>query len=458
MSEVKDKLITAENLKNAYDDNKRAISELKSDIGDKIDKYATTISVNRFDKTKATNGALNAANGNVINQETATSFVSDFCDIATLNTSGKVSVARASRDNWLVLQEYSFYDKDKTFISGAYTYTNPLSIPSNAVYIRFQMANSVHVTNTVCNVGTELYKNDYAYSQTNVVIPTKTSQLENDSNFISEDTMETKIVKLKFENKNLKNRCTSLEDLNKFAWDACDKGYITIIFDDGSADLGKAYEIAQEYGLFISAAVPPERLSLVLSGSTMTGTVKDACDAIVASGGEILAHTLSTLNRDDVTEQDFYNYFVQNKMDLENAGFEVNGIITAGAGYADKTVSLKWARQYYLYSDAEGQGQDFPQYAKSRFLVYANTTTDNTEQIKTRINNANVQKTWLVLGFHVINDTSVLGTSEGKLRELFSLIKSYIDGGTMECVTYKHMYNHFGSTELEQRIIALENV
>ena len=32
MSEVKDKLITAENLKNAYDDNKRAISALKGDI------------------------------------------------------------------------------------------------------------------------------------------------------------------------------------------------------------------------------------------------------------------------------------------------------------------------------------------------------------------------------------------------------------------------------------------
>ena len=32
MSEVKDKLITAENLKNAYDDNKRAITELKGDL------------------------------------------------------------------------------------------------------------------------------------------------------------------------------------------------------------------------------------------------------------------------------------------------------------------------------------------------------------------------------------------------------------------------------------------
>lgn len=34
MSEIKDKLITAQNLKNAYDDNKRQISELKSDLVD----------------------------------------------------------------------------------------------------------------------------------------------------------------------------------------------------------------------------------------------------------------------------------------------------------------------------------------------------------------------------------------------------------------------------------------
>ena len=34
MSEVKDKLITAENLKNAYDDNKRAVTQLRGEIND----------------------------------------------------------------------------------------------------------------------------------------------------------------------------------------------------------------------------------------------------------------------------------------------------------------------------------------------------------------------------------------------------------------------------------------
>ena len=47
MSDVKDKLITAENLKNAYDDNKRQIGELKGDLEDvnsKIDYNKTAMS------------------------------------------------------------------------------------------------------------------------------------------------------------------------------------------------------------------------------------------------------------------------------------------------------------------------------------------------------------------------------------------------------------------------------
>lgn len=40
MSDVKDKLITAENLKNAYDDNKRQIGELKGDL-DNLPKSKT---------------------------------------------------------------------------------------------------------------------------------------------------------------------------------------------------------------------------------------------------------------------------------------------------------------------------------------------------------------------------------------------------------------------------------
>lgn len=270
------------------------------------------------------------------------------------------------------------------------------------------------------------------------------------------EAVESGIGRLKLENENLKKRCTSLEDLNKFAWASCDKGYLTLVFDDGSEDLGLAYEIAQEYGLTISCAIPPERLTLPLSGSTMMGTVKDACDAIVASGGEVLVHTLSPLSK-DATEEEFYNYFVQNKIDLEKAGYEINGIMTAGTGYSDRSVTLKWVRQYYLYSDSEGKGQGYPQYEKSRYAVYGNTEQNDIELIKTNIEYAVNRKRWVPLCFHNLSDSSAYGTSETLLRDLFATIKGYVDNGTLETVTYNYMYHNFGSTELEQRIIALEN-
>lgn len=51
MSEIKDKLVTAENLKNAYNDNKNKINELKGDFVNKIDK-PTIEDNNKFPRAK----------------------------------------------------------------------------------------------------------------------------------------------------------------------------------------------------------------------------------------------------------------------------------------------------------------------------------------------------------------------------------------------------------------------
>lgn len=430
------------------------ITTLKEDLDKIVEVHNPK---NLYDDTKKTDGYRWRANGNKV--ALANGMYTDYIpvkngDIVTMSASS-VNGQRIAQ-NWLSIVAF---DSSKSFIAskssdtGANTYTVSDDV-SFVVISTYKTVINLQIEVTMDGVFTDYEKYYNPYKSINEeYLSDITKKIDN---YFAEK--ETDFEKLQFENMNLKNRCRSLEDLNKFSWSDFDKGYITLVFDDGSADLGLAYEIAQEYGLTISCAMPPERLTIPLSGSTMTGTVKDACDAIVSSGGEVLTHALSTLNREDVTEQDFYNYFVQNKIDLEKNGYEVNGIITAGAGYVDKSVSLKWARQYYLYSDAEGSGQSFPQYAKNRYLVYANTSTDNTEQIKVRITNANTQKTWLVLCFHVIDNNSPLGTNETKLRELFSLIKLYIEQGTMICTTYKFMYSHFGSTELEKRIKVLENI
>lgn len=438
----------------AGDAVREQFSKVITGLSTKVDNSITRISTNRFDKEKVSIGTLNPKTGEIYNQDSSSTYVSDYCDIKTQNNFGSISLGRSSGENWLDLQSYAFYDENKEYISGNFTYVNPLSVPLNAKYIRFQVANITHANNAVCNVGFELFKNDFFYYIETITIPTKTSELENDSGFLTQDDK----IFLTFENEALKKRCMSLENLNKFSWSSFDKGYITLIFDDGSSDLGIAYEIAKEYGLFISGAVPPERLSNPLSGSSLTGTVKDACNAIVQDGGEILSHSLHTLNRDDVTEQDFYQYFVLNKLELEEAGFAIDGIMTAGAGYKDKSVTLKWAKTYYLYSDSEGYGQGFPQYSKSRYGVYGNSTTNNIDQIKMRISNAAEESDWLVLCFHTISESSVLGTSESLLRDLFGYIKEYIDSDKLQNVTYRFMYNTFGSTELEQRLLKIEKI
>lgn len=84
MSEVKDKLITAENLKNAYNDNKMAISELKNQIGNLVSKKQGTENSGK--------ALIIDENGNVICGEAGVS-----AD-ATLSEEGKAADAKATGD------------------------------------------------------------------------------------------------------------------------------------------------------------------------------------------------------------------------------------------------------------------------------------------------------------------------------------------------------------------------
>ena len=84
MAEIKDKLITAENLKNAYDDNKRQITELKDKIGNLVSKKQGTENSGK--------ALIVDENGNVICGEAGVS-----AD-ATLSEEGKAADAKATGD------------------------------------------------------------------------------------------------------------------------------------------------------------------------------------------------------------------------------------------------------------------------------------------------------------------------------------------------------------------------
>lgn len=119
-------------------------------------------------------------------------YVSDYCDILTGNDSGVVTVfVKNILSN---LSKYAFYDSNKQYISGSNSYTNPLEVPANAKYIRIAF-NTIDY-DIMVNIGDTGVSDAYAYPyyKNEIIVPTKTSQLENDSSYMSSDDVVPKYI------------------------------------------------------------------------------------------------------------------------------------------------------------------------------------------------------------------------------------------------------------------------
>lgn len=169
------------------DQNTQGISELKGDISNKLDKY--DLSINRCDMNARVSGySLNQNTGELY--KVGGWYVSDYCDILTGNDSGVVTVfVKNTLSN---LPKYAFYDSNKQYISGSNSYTNPLEVPTNAKYIR--IAYNTIDNDFIVNVGDTGVSNAYAYPyyKNEIIVPTKTSQLENDSYYVTSDDVVSK--------------------------------------------------------------------------------------------------------------------------------------------------------------------------------------------------------------------------------------------------------------------------
>ena len=119
MSEVKDKLITAENLKNAYDDNKRAISALKGDLVKKIDKPTTTDN-NKFPRAK--NGDVEwVEQGLPTDTQTAsavTNWLNEHPEATTTVQDGSINSSKFSDDVLSRFNSFSFLSDNDTLYEG----------------------------------------------------------------------------------------------------------------------------------------------------------------------------------------------------------------------------------------------------------------------------------------------------------------------------------------------------
>lgn len=268
--------------------------------------------------------------------------------------------------------------------------------------------------------------------------------------------------------KGVYNRIHTLAALNRFAFKPFDRGYLTFCVDDGNAEyLDRIAAIFEEYGIPLCLAIPPGRLDNVCSGLTeQTGsytagmTVKEVCTKVVELGGEVLAHNFQTITADNITDADvLYAMFVDCKRQLEDNGFDIRGIITSGGtgilngGESDTVggpVFQRLSETYYDYSDQYGDGST-PNYYKPRYNLYGRTADAIQGFIYNYVYKIN---NWRCVYFHKLDGKDM---SEECLRTVLDFCLTKIDEGLLEVATYADVFDTFKSTELEQRISALES-
>lgn len=208
------------------------------------------------------------------------------------------------------------------------------------------------------------------------------------------------------------------------------KGYISFVIDDLRADIDKIVNIFEEYSIPVCIAAPN---MMLYSGSQGEKSRYEVCLQAVRNGGEILAHNDTIITDENIDDADvMFAQFFERWYYLQEYGFEVNGIITAGGtGYliGDSRTDL-FARTYYKYSDLYGEkGYGEPYYHPRIWISHILNSYEEffQETVST--------KSWRVIYFHDLNEIS-----EDQLRAILNVVKSY-DTNQLEVVNYSQIYS-----------------
>ena len=265
------------------------------------------------------------------------------------------------------------------------------------------------------------------------------------------ETIKTEIQNIIYELQNAQSQLAKTQRFNDFDYANFDKAYFVLTIDDANKYLSEVYDLCHELGIVMCPAIIPSELNTIYDNSNGR-SIKDICDLVVADGGEILSHSGKYI-KDDSTYTDYEEVFRDTKKILEDNGYEIRGIITAGgAGYSSFTKKLDdWSRKYYDYSDQNGL-KTSPAYSHSRWWHHDYSTIEN---CKTYVDNAIKNKSFVVMAMHGTDDTSDLE----HITHLRELLEYMISKGKdkLQFVTWAYVYDNFGTTKLEKRIKALES-
>lgn len=405
------------------EDNGCKINNIQSSIfGDKKNMSLTPYLQNEDNKIYNKNGEL-------------VSYTGGYCNLYKIDDVENITVF-----NWAggVIPLFCFFDANKVFVpNSSFTPTTgwterylSVEVPENAHYFGVNASDNRDNIRVKGNAFEVSYKAREEIERLENLIP-------NTSN-------------LAYDLLNVQNQLAKTQRMNDFDYEPFDKAYFVLTIDDANMYLPVVYDLCHELGIKLCPAIIPSKLNTI--HTTANGrTVKQICDLVVADGGEILSHSGKYIKADS-TDADYEDVFRETKKVLEENGYNIRGIITAGgAGYSSFTRKLDdWSRRYYDYSDQNGL-KTSPAYSKSRWWYHDYTMA----QCKSYVDNAVTNKTFTVMAMHGTDNTSDLEYID-HLRELLEYM---IAKGTdnLEFVTWAYVYDTFGTTKLEKRIKALEN-
>lgn len=247
---------------------------------------------------------------------------------------------------------------------------------------------------------------------------------------------------------------------NPFRFKSFDKAYVTFVFDDLRSDLDLVASIFEEHGFPLCVAAIPSQLQNIANGlqsakgSYTTGmAMSEVLNTIVSLGGEVLSHNSLAITEDN--EHDYnvmYDYFVQSKKSLEEAGYTVNGIVRAGGTGAivgDEQIE-RWLIGNYAYSNMGVSRQ----YTLERIGL-----SNGVASIINHIDSALEKNEWKRFCGHTLNGTET-NVNETNLRTILD----YCVEKNIAVVTYSAIFDEFAYDDhsndislLNDRTTALSN-
>lgn len=294
---------------------------------------------------------------------------------------------------------------------------------------------------------------------------TKAKEVSDQVTVFTNNVSASNIVQQEFNISNWKERIIEMQLKNDFAWNKksaiiggtyydydvpYDKGYITFVYDDCGGEVGLYTDIFFNKGIPLCYAMIPSRLNAGVTPAVSGRNVKDILKYGVSAGGEVLCHYAVPLTNTS-TDAYYEECLITGKKLLVAAGFEINGIITAGgSGWdtADFAKCTRLCRPYYRYADQMGRNPGNLNNPYAIHFYHPRQGITSLAAAKTCVDSAALYNKWLVFYFH--------GSTDVSLTDMATLLDYIKTVSNITPITYKTMYSLFSSSKLEQRVAAIE--